>query len=116
MPIIEVTIQAVSDEGDPIWAYAHRACVPAPPQDAEENALRLAEALMSRVEDGKQSVALQIASDVSGGLAEAQAAAGECPDCRHSVPLHMEEGGCTARVGVDRCKCRLSAAEALARG
>lgn len=115
MPTVDVLMQVIDDEGNPIWAYSLREVVPSPPVDAEENALRLAQQLMRRIEEGKTSLEAQIAADLKAGkLSDGQEEAGSCANCGHSPLIHGPDG-CTAKPSRSGpgCTCPRDREEAL---
>jgi hypothetical protein len=112
---LDVTIQLMDDGGNPVWAYSLMEAVPVDSTDAEGNGLRLAQALLQRVEEGKESLERQIKADLAGGrLSASQADVPDCSDCGHSVLLHAGESGpCGAkphRFSQDGCACERFAA------
>jgi hypothetical protein len=61
---VEVTVQAIDDTGVAAWGYHHVEKVVPASEDAQENALRVAEELLSRVTEAEESVKKQAQTDI----------------------------------------------------
>lgn len=115
MPRIYVQLGVFRDDGSMIWSYLHEEMVP-PTNDAQENALRLAGAILGRGREGLESISAQAAVEaplLAVEQEEAEQELGRCPECGHSTLFHLDGGAgapvpCRFRVperGGQECGC-----------